>query len=209
MNARTLTTGFLLLFLGASVAALMIKGLRGNSSAENAMQASATSATKSGADSGAEKSLQTAADAGGAATASNTPDAKDSAGGSATTMPPSPVPEKVLVYYFFGDVRCPTCMKIEAYTAATVQGRFATLIEDGALEWKPTNLDRAGNEHYLEDYQLVTKSVILSRRQGDKEIEWKNLDRIWELAGKKDQFEAYIAREVEAFVTGGKSEEGS
>lgn len=209
MNPKTLTTVFLLLFVAASVAALVIKGSRPNSSAENSTVSNTTAKLNPGAETGGEESREIAREARQVEETPGETAAKEEFTAPQLSQAPTPVPEKVLVYYFFGDVRCPTCMKIESYTAATVQQRFATLIEDGALEWKPTNLDRAGNEHYLEDYQLVTKSVILSRRQGDKEIEWKNLERIWELAGKKDQFEDYIAREVQAFVTGATAEEGS
>jgi hypothetical protein len=62
------------------------------------------------------------------------------------------------------------------------------------------NFEEEGNEHYVKDYQLYTQSLILSRVRGGKEVEWKNLERIWKLVGHKEDFVAYVQAEVQGFM---------
>jgi hypothetical protein len=106
------------------------------------------------------------------------------------------VPHKVVAYYFHGNVRCATCRKIEAYTGEAIDSGFAAELKSGLLEWHAINTDSSQNEHYLEDYQLYTKSVILSDLHHGKQTRWKNLDKIWTLTGDKSDFMKYIQDEV-------------
>jgi len=98
----------------------------------------------------------------------------------------------VIAYYLHGDMRCPTCHKLEQYSQEAVETNFKDALASGKLEFKVVNVEDKGNEHYASDYQLYTKSLILSLVKGDKEIKWKNLDKIWEYVGNKQRFIDYI-----------------
>ncbi|NMC44724.1 MAG: hypothetical protein GYA46_12465 [candidate division Zixibacteria bacterium] len=111
------------------------------------------------------------------------------------TTADTPAP-KIIAYYFHGIRRCPTCRKLEAYSQEAVQTGFAEELKTGKMEWRVVNIEESPNEHYEKDYQLYTKSVILSRVENGKEAAWKNLDRIWELVGDKEAFVKYIQDEV-------------
>ena len=115
---------------------------------------------------------------------------------AATTKSTAVLPHKVVAYYFHGNVRCVTCRKIEAYTGEAIDSGFAAELKSGLLEWHAINTDSSQNEHYLEDYQLFTKSVILSDLHQGKQTRWKNLDKIWTLTGDKSDFMKYIQDEV-------------
>ena len=65
----------------------------------------------------------------------------------------------VIVYYFYNNVRCPTCHRIEAYTQEAVQDGFADAIRDGQVHWRPVNTDEPENGHFKQDYDLFTKSA--------------------------------------------------
>ncbi len=106
----------------------------------------------------------------------------------------------IIVYYFHGDVRCPTCHKLESYAKEALDTYFAQDIAKGKIIWKPTNVDTAGNEHFVKDYELVAKSVILSRVVDGKQVAWKNLDQIWDLVSDKDKYLAYIRDSVAGFA---------
>ena len=108
--------------------------------------------------------------------------------------------QQLIVYYFYGDVRCPTCHKLEGYAKEAIETYFAQDLADGKIQWKPTNVDTAGNEHFIKDYELVTKSVILSRKVNGQQVSWKNLDRIWDLVSEKDKYLAYIRDSVAEFA---------
>jgi len=109
--------------------------------------------------------------------------------------------EQFIVYYFHGDVRCATCMKLEAYAKEAVDTYFADDLKAGKIQWKPTNVDTAGNEQFVKHYSLVTKSVILSRTVNGEEVSSKNLDQIWQLVSDKDKYLAYIRDGVKEFST--------
>ncbi|MDD5120553.1 MAG: nitrophenyl compound nitroreductase subunit ArsF family protein [Candidatus Omnitrophica bacterium] len=99
---------------------------------------------------------------------------------------------KVIAYYFRGAARCPTCHKLEQYSKEAVENNFKEALRSGRLEFKVVNVEDKGNEHYWNDYQLYTKSLILSLVKNDKQIKWKNLDKIWEYVGNKQRFIDYV-----------------
>jgi len=107
---------------------------------------------------------------------------------------------KIIIYYFYQTQRCPSCKKIEEYTAAAVTTKFADQLEAGTFEWKPINVDLEGNEHYMDDYELFTKSVIVSKVSDAKEVKWENLPKIWELLNDKDEFIGYLETEIKKFA---------
>jgi hypothetical protein len=108
-----------------------------------------------------------------------------------------PVPEnRIVVYYFHTTYRCESCRKIEAYTREAVESFFAADLEQGRVVWKLVNTDEKPNKHFIKDYQLYTKSVVLSEVIGGKQQRWKNLPKVWELLGDKPGFLLYIQEET-------------
>ncbi|MDP3041834.1 MAG: nitrophenyl compound nitroreductase subunit ArsF family protein [Candidatus Omnitrophota bacterium] len=102
----------------------------------------------------------------------------------------------VIAYYFHGQMRCPTCHKLEQYSRETIEANFKDALASGKLEFKVVNVEDKGNEHYGNDYKLYTKSLILSLVKNGKEAKWENLDRIWEYVGNKQRFIDYVKNGV-------------
>lgn len=107
---------------------------------------------------------------------------------------------RVIVYYFHGSIRCPTCHQLEQYAQEAVESGFKDALASGRLEFKAVNVEDKGNEHYGDDYKLYTKSLILSLVKDGKEIKWKNLNKIWEYAGNKQKYLEYVKNEIIAFL---------
>ena len=107
---------------------------------------------------------------------------------------------QVIAYYFHGDMRCPTCYKLEQYSKEAIESNFKDALASGKLEFKVVNIEDKGNEHYGKDYQLYTKSLILSLVKDGKEIKWKNMDKIWEHVGNKEIFIDYVKSGVADFL---------
>ena len=107
---------------------------------------------------------------------------------------------RVTAYYFHGCFRCPTCHKREQYAKEALETHFKGALDSGKLIFKIVNVEDKGNEHYMNDYQLYTKSLVLSLAKNGKEIRSKNLDKIWEYVGNKDRYENYVRDEVAAFL---------
>ncbi len=83
--------------------------------------------------------------------------------------------EKINVYYFHTSYRCTNCKHFDNWTKDVVENRFASLAD--TLNYQTFNVEEKENKHFVEDYGLVTKSVILSAVDADgKELDWKNLE---------------------------------
>lgn len=107
---------------------------------------------------------------------------------------------RVIATYFHTSYRCASCMKIEAYTTEAIMAGFANELKDGRLVWRVVNVEEKGNEHFVEEYKLFTKSVILVDEVDGKQRAWKNLPKVWELLGDKERFVRYIRSETSAYL---------
>ncbi len=107
---------------------------------------------------------------------------------------------QVIAYYFHGTFRCPTCHKLEQYSKEAIETNFKDALASGKLVFKAVNVEGKGNEHYVSDYKLYTKSLILSLVKDGKETKWINLDKIWEYVGNKQRFLDYVKSGVADFL---------
>jgi len=146
-----------------------------------------------------------------ASQAEPTDDPQNETTGSPATQPtatgPSQAPtsqaavsRQIVATYFRANARCPSCVKIEAYTTEAVEQGFADALTQGRLVWRVVNVDEPGNKHYVRDYELYTKSVVLAEFRDGKQVRWKNLKKVWELLHSKDAFVKYVDGEVRAFL---------
>jgi hypothetical protein len=122
-----------------------------------------------------------------------------SAGATSPDRLPDPA-HQVVAYYFHGRYRCPSCLKIEAYTREAIQSGFAEELKNRSLEWREINVEEAGNQHFVQDYQLYTKSVILSDLHQGRQTRWKNLDQVWTFLPDKSAFMNYVTAEVRGYL---------
>jgi len=107
---------------------------------------------------------------------------------------------KVKVYYFHGTFRCYTCTNMEEYSREAIEANFKDALTSGKLEFLSVNVEDRGNEHFVNDYQLYTKTLILSLVKDGKEVKSKNLDKIWEYARNKQKFIDYVTSEISGFM---------
>ncbi len=106
----------------------------------------------------------------------------------------------LIVYYLHGTFRCQSCNTIERLTKEAVEQGFANQISKGRIQLKILNVEEPGNEHYVEDYKLYTKSVILSDIRDGKEVQWKNCEKVWTLLHDQAKFIEYIQSEVRNYL---------
>ena len=130
------------------------------------------------------------------------PSAPKPAAAAGPAPAPAPVvpPATVFVTYFHTTARCASCLKIEDLTNATMTTRFAGPIAEKRIVWRLVNLDEPENAHYVKDYGLYTKSVVVTEVKEGREVRWKNLDQVWQLLGDPAGFQGYVEREVQAFL---------
>lgn len=171
MNRKTIITLVLALFVLVSLAYLVIEEM---GSRPDVVSVDAESQNQAGSE-------ESASDAGVKITLSNTEG-------------------KVVLFYFHATARCSNCRKFEAYSQEAIRQRFAGALDNGRLEWQAINVDEPVNAHFIEDYQLITRSLILVRMQDGEQVGWKNLQKIWELVGDKESFVTYVQSEVAEYL---------
>ncbi|SDI44388.1 hypothetical protein SAMN04488540_101419 [Ferrimonas sediminum] len=113
--------------------------------------------------------------------------------------------QQLTVYYFHGRARCSSCLKIEALTREAVEKGWPELVHQGQVELRSINVDEAENRHYIEDFQLVTRSVVVTLTQPDSERQWRRLDAVWQLFDNRQAFFRYLYGETGLLVSGTRS----
>lgn len=108
--------------------------------------------------------------------------------------------KKLQVYYFMTTYRCRSCTFIEQTTRQALDEQFAAEQKSGRIQFNMINIDETQNKHFVDEYGLYTKSVVLSDLKGGKQQRWKNLDKVWNLIGDEGAFKAYIIKEVNTYL---------
>jgi len=116
----------------------------------------------------------------------------------------SPAKEKasphVIAYYFHGNYRCQTCTTLERLSRQAINEKFANELKSGQLEFKSVNVDESPNQHFIADFGLYTKSLVLVEMKDGRVARHKNLGKIWTLWRDEPAFEKYVQDEVSAFM---------
>jgi len=106
----------------------------------------------------------------------------------------------VLVRYFHGDIRCSTCLQFEDWSKTAAEG-FAKELADGRLQWQLINFDRPENKHYIKDYGLADKSLVLVREEDGKTVRWKNVEEFWGFDdNQKEEFVSLVQSQIKDFL---------
>ena len=96
--------------------------------------------------------------------------------------------EQVIVRYFHSDIRCTTCLAFEDWSKTAVEG-FPKELANGTLKWEVINFDMPENQHYLKDYDLAEKSLVLVKQENGKTVRWKNIEEFWDFEeNQKNEF---------------------
>lgn len=101
------------------------------------------------------------------------------------------------IYYFHGNYRCNTCRTIEAYAREAVTRSFAADLDAGRLDWQTVNVDEAANRHFIKDFGLYTRSLVVVDAKDPRHF--KVLEQVWTLVGDKPAFQRYVEQEIRGF----------
>ncbi len=106
----------------------------------------------------------------------------------------------IKVYYFHTTFRCSSCTKIEELTRKALTNNFTEQLKSGRIVFKAVNVEEEQNKHFIQDYQLFTKSVVLVNYIKGKQRSWQRLDKTWVYLQNPDVFEKYIKDELMTFI---------
>jgi hypothetical protein len=106
----------------------------------------------------------------------------------------------IKAYYFYGDFRCTSCKKIEKYSREAIEKYFDKQLKNGSLTFQAINMDKPENKHFIQDYQLVSKSLVIVKYKKGKQVKWKNLEKVWQHLNNEDVFFEYVKTETENYL---------
>lgn len=106
----------------------------------------------------------------------------------------------VVVTYFTSNQRCTTCKKIERLTHEAVTEAFSDQLSSKEIIFQTINFDHSENKHFVDDYQLAFKTVVVSEHKKGKETQWSKYDKVWELADQPDQFKSYLQNGIRDYL---------
>lgn len=109
-------------------------------------------------------------------------------------------PNHVVVYYFHTNFRCTNCYNMEKWTKEVIDNDFKGEQASGKIILKIFNTEAKGNEHFMNDYKLYTKSVMLALVKDGKEVKFTNLTKVWNFLRSGEKFKAYVKDEISKYL---------
>jgi hypothetical protein len=119
---------------------------------------------------------------------------------SASSVATGTAPDSVVVYYFHGARRCPTCRGIQETIEKTIRERFGTETASAALSFQDVNIDEPDNKHFVKEFNLSFSSMVVSARKGKETFKWENCDKVWEHARDPSALTEYTDRQIRGYL---------
>jgi hypothetical protein len=89
---------------------------------------------------------------------------------------------------------------IQDYTEEALTAGFSHGLASGNLEFRPVNIQHPENRHFVKDYRLYARSVVIARFRDGRQVEWQNLADVWDLLESKPAFVNYVQRHVRGYL---------
>jgi hypothetical protein len=119
---------------------------------------------------------------------------------SVAAAAPQQESRRVVATYFHGNVRCYTCRKVEEYAREAVEEGFRREIAEGLVEFRAINVEEPANRHYVQDYRLMTRSVVVTSEVDGAVEQWTRLDQVWTLVGNRGAYVDYVQDAVRGYL---------
>ena len=118
------------------------------------------------------------------------------AGTSAVVAADRPA-DRVVAMYFHRTQRCPTCIKMGSYTDEAIKKAFAKQLKAGTVEFHYVDFQDKKNAAVAKAYKITGPALIVAKVKSNKVKEYKNQKDIWTKVRKKEDFTAYVVKNVE------------
>jgi hypothetical protein len=136
-------------------------------------------------------------DTSSAAPKAETSSSKNEAGNA---KPSDIASDRVVVYYFHGTRRCPTCLGIQKTIEQTIDDRFADEVAAGMLVFEEINYEEPAGKSYIEKFQLSFSSMIVATEINGKTVKWENANKVWDFAQDQPALAEYVEKSVRDYL---------
>lgn len=107
---------------------------------------------------------------------------------------------KVLAYYLHGTVKGSCCTSMENEFKAALAQNFPGQLQQGKVAFISIDVDKPENRHYLEDFQVPSRSLVLVLQKNGENVKWSNMVGVWLKLGDQEKFSQYVKDEVGKFL---------
>jgi hypothetical protein len=87
---------------------------------------------------------------------------------------------------------------MERLAAEVIDDRFGERQRDGSVVFRAVNLETDATRHFISDFEMANKAVVMVERSGGKNLAWRRLDAIWEKIADDAEYSDYIADNLTA-----------
>ena len=107
----------------------------------------------------------------------------------------------IVVVNFHAARRCEACREIGAEARMLVETDFGDDLKSGRMQWRAINYEAPGNKHFIQDYDLTTSTIVVTRREGGRDVEWQRLDGVWEHVFDGPAMRTYLKEQIDSLRT--------
>ncbi len=119
---------------------------------------------------------------------------------SAADAPKEKEKDRVVVMYFHRTQRCPTCLRMGAFTEEAVKKGFARELKEGKVSLHFIDFQDDKNAAFTNAYEITGPTLLVAKASGTKVREYKNLDEMWTKARDKADFMEYVQSNVKSYL---------
>ncbi len=105
---------------------------------------------------------------------------------------------KTVVMYFHRTQRCPTCIKMGAYSEEATKA-FADKNKGSNVTFYFVDFQNPKNADLAKGYQVSGPALIVAQVKDNKVVNWKNLAEIWGKVGTKEAFTKYVQENIQGY----------
>jgi hypothetical protein len=98
----------------------------------------------------------------------------------------------LIVYYFHGNLRCPTCRSIESQGHDVVQADFGPQLTDGTMLWKILNYEQPAVQSLATKFEVQMPVIVVAKMKDGQIERWKRLDEVWATVNDRAAFAKYV-----------------
>lgn len=107
--------------------------------------------------------------------------------------------EVIHVYYMHAAFRCVTCNTIEKMTKELLDSKFADGLKSGKIIFSKVNFQE--NEKLARQFEVISSCVVVAKEKDGNIIGYKRLDEVWTLLDKPAEFNAYVSKAIQSFLS--------
>ncbi len=110
---------------------------------------------------------------------------------------------QVVVYYFHRKFKCGSCEVLEATLQKALEARYGPYFTDGRLAMCVVNIDDPANRYFLEQFELLSTTLVIAQKSKGSVARFKHLDAIWDISEDSDAIAHLLQTEVSKYLQEG------